>query len=122
MKRYTITELVHIQVLGFLRDKHEEFQRFELEEVRSITHFIRGDDKRAKIMLKSEHLETTVFEDLYLPCVRAFKTPHVFLANLKEEVLVRAEDVSEFPPCVMFGLGRGYFAILTALRKKEAED
>jgi len=117
MKRYTITELVSMRVLGFLREKDNPEYFALMQPLERITQRVYQIENENRVIVESEHYSSTFCIDQYEQLMRLFKDTDVYLAQSSSE---EAKELDLH--LLVFVFGRGYFAILTPIAKKKEID
>ena len=112
MKRYTITWLVSMGVLGFINSKAEKEFLNKIQPLQLIERRIYSLDQETRVVLESKSYSALFDIAQFESVCQYFKKADMFLANSQP-------DKEHLSHLLVFALSNGYFAVLTPFTRNE---
>lgn len=107
MKRYSLMDLIHLDVFGI----KEDIDRLQpIEEITSIEYPVDSN----RLIIHSENYSQEVFDYMFAPVKRVFKNASIYLSKL----MTNKFDEVRHTHVIIFELGRGYYGLLIGIRKE----
>lgn len=113
MKRYTISDLVFLDVLGFGREKAEKEIYEKFLPIEPIIRRVYPCDEEDRVILESKSYSSKFSLSQFETLRRIFKDAEICLTNRFMGKERRLESL------LIFLLGKGFFAVLTPFRESE---
>ena len=114
MKRYTISDLVFLDVLGFGRAKAEKKLYDKLVPLEPILRRVYLCDEEDRVILESKSYSSKFCMSHFETVHRIFKDAELCLANP-----ITNTEGKKLPSLLIFLIGKGYFVVLTPFREAE---
>lgn len=114
MIRYTISDLVSIDILGFGREKSEKRLFKRLEPIEPILRRIYLCEEEERVILESKSYSSKFSISQFELVRRMFKDAELCLGNRFTN-----SQGEQVPSLLIFRIGKGYFAALTPFKETE---